>query len=505
MGLHQTELKIADSDIIAAVLTKAGVYSGGGIPLHKTEDSVLEQLLKIGRKALQQYVDSLEEELEKTPIETQAGEKLPYKQTTEREYLSIFGPITIKRAYYWKPGCESGVYPLDQKLQLPEGKFSYELQNTFLRLLVTGPYREALDTVARIFKIKLWPQAVQDVLEKGSSYVDSFYKGIKTYEAKEGPIIAVTMDCKGIPMVPSERSQKKQEKVRREKGDKRKGLRRDAVVTAHFTFHPEARTTEEMLKALMKGYSAEEKKEYRSLKRKLKTEGKPAFREPINKQVHAAMDGKENAFARLADQILLRNQEENKKIIVLIDGAASLESRFQEEVKKRKWKKRIEAYILDIFHVLEYLWEAGTALHGEKTVSRQEWVGSKLKDMLEGKVGYVIGSMKQILKKEAKPLKASQVKSVEKVITYFENHKHMMKYDEYLQKGYPIGTGIVEGACGSLVKDRTDRSGMKWTHEGAQAILNLRAIHQNGDWDKYFAYYIDMESQRLYRQKKSAS
>ncbi len=75
----------------------------------------------------------------------------------------------------------------------------------------------------------------------------------------------------------------------------------------------------------------------------------------------------------------------------------------------------------------------------------------------------------------------------------------MMKYNEYLEKGYPIGTGVVEGACGCLVKDRTGRSGMKWTHEGGQAILSLRAVNQNGDWDKYFAYYVNMEQQRLYK------
>lgn len=501
MRLHQAELKIADSDtVISMVLKSAGIYLGKVVPLHKTAEDVLDQLLKIGRKALQQYVDSLEEEPGKAPMENQIGEKLPYKQTAEREYLSIFGPIRIKRAYYWKPGCKSGVYPLDQKLQLPEGKFSYELQNTLLRLLATGPYREALETVVRIFKIQLWPQAVQEMMERGSSYVDSFYKGVKTYTETEGPVIAVSMDCKGIPMVPSERSLKKKEtKARREKGDKRKGLRRDAVVTAHFTFYPESRTPEEMLKALMHGYSTQEKQEHRRQKREAKAAGKLAFREPINKQVHAAMDGKENAFARLADQILLRDPSEQKKIIVLIDGAASLESRFQEEVKRRKWKKRVEAYILDIFHATEYLWEAGTALWGEKSSSREKWVAGKLKNILEGKVGYVIGSIRQILKKDAKGLKASQIKSLDRVITYFDNHKHMMLYDEYLQKGYPIGTGVIESACGCLVKDRTDRSGMKWSHEGVQSVLNLRAVHQNGDWDKYFDYYIDMESQRLYK------
>ena len=108
-------------------------------------------------------------------------------------------------------------------------------------------------------------------------------------------------------------------------------------------------------------------------------------REPINKQVHAAMDGKEKAFERLADQVLRRNVSQDKKLIVLIDGASSLENRFQEEMAKRKWEHRVDAYILDIFHATEYLWECGTALYGEKGPRRQHWVADKLLVDFRGK------------------------------------------------------------------------------------------------------------------------
>ena len=496
MELHQVEQKIGKSDSVVDVLIhQMQTFAKEKTALHNTEDNFYTQLLEIGRKALQKCVDSLEENSLVDLAQNKQKEALPYKKTTRREYLSIFGPITIKRAYYWKNGCENGIYPLDNKLALPEGKFSYLLQEMTLKLIISEPYQEALETINRIFKIKLWPQAVQSILEKASSYVNSFYKGIKDYQETEGPVIAVTMDCKGIPMVPEERLNPKQSKVRREKGDKRKGLRRDAVVTSHFTFSPGSRTPQELLKALMHKYTEQEKREY---KLQAKTKEKPALREPINKLVHAAMDGKEKAFARLADQILHRNPKQDKKIIVLIDGASALENRFKEEIKKRHWKARVDAYILDIFHALEYLWAGGTAIYGEKNIQRQEWVEDKLLAILEGRVGRVIGAVRQLLKKDKRNLKNGQKNALQTVITYFANHKHMMQYNKYLEKGYPIGTGVVEGACGCLVKDRTDRSGMKWTHEGVQAILNLRAVNQNGDWDKYFAYYIEMENKRLY-------
>ncbi|MCB1111028.1 MAG: hypothetical protein KDK64_08595, partial [Chlamydiia bacterium] len=295
-----------------------------------------------------------------------------------------------------------------------------------------------------------------------------------------------------------EGKEKRNTKVRRGKGDKRKNLRRDAVVTTHFTFNPTARTPEEMLKILMKEHTELEKLKQKDQKKESALKGELPPRKPINKHVHAAMDGKVNAFKRLADQVARRNPRLDKKIIVLIDGASSLENRFKEEMQERKWSKRVDAYILDIFHATEYLWDASTSLYGENSSERIVWVREKLLAILQGKVGRVTGGLKQILKKDKRDLRAGQKKALQTVITYFNNHKHMMRYNEYLQKGYPIGTGVVEGACGCLVKDRTDRSGMKWSREGAQAILNLRAIKQNGDWDKYFAYYAQMESKRLY-------
>ena len=74
----------------------------------------------------------------------------------------------------------------------------------------------------------------------------------------------------------------------------------------------------------------------------------------------------------------------------------------------------------------------------------------------------------------------------------------MMRYDKYLAGRYPIATGLIEGTCGSLIKDRADRSGSRWSSEGVQAVLNLRAVMKSGDWDAYWDYYMSKEHERLY-------
>jgi hypothetical protein len=207
-------------------------------------------------------------------------------------------------------------------------------------------------------------------------------------------------------------------------------------------------------------------------------------------------EGKAAAFEHLLDHVEKRDPQGHKPLIALLDGDLPLENRLREALHTRGWEDRLEACILDIIHASEYLWEVGTALYGEKGEQRVAWVEAKLYALLDSKVGYLIGGLKQIRTKNH--LQPHQEKALDKTITYFENHRHMMDYATYLEKGYPIATGVIEGTCGSLVKDRMEHSGMRWSLAGAQAILVQRAVVQNGDWEDFWQYFIDQERERLY-------
>ena len=185
-------------------------------------------------------------------------------------------------------------------------------------------------------------------------------------------------------------------------------------------------------------------------------------------------------------------------MVALLDGDPYLEDRLLKDLKTRGMVDRLDALILDIIHASEYLWDVGTALYGEKGTQRVQWIEEKLYALLEGNVGYVIGGLRQRMTKNQGRLTPPQKKALEKTITYFDNHRHMMHYDVYLNKGYPIATGVIEGTCGSLVKDRMEQSGMRWSINGAQAVLAQRAVVKNGDWNDFFTYYIDAERNRLY-------
>lgn len=166
-----------------------------------------------------------------------------------------------------------------------------------------------------------------------------------------------------------------------------------------------------------------------------------------------------------------------------------LEEGILASIAARGLTNNLEAVIADVVHVSEYIWKAANAIVGEKFKGRTQWVRSVMKDLLESKTQKVIEDLKANVKKtEWSKTKKEQV---EKTITYLTNHGPKMDYKTYLNKGFPISTGLIEGCCGHLVKDRMEQSGMRWTIQGAQHMLDLRAVKKNGDWKDFMNFVIN--------------
>lgn len=461
--------------------------------LHHVELRIFRFLLALGLCLLKEVLARHGIGKSTTPIHDTNGDVLYYHSVKSRRYLSIFGLIKINRAYY-RDKNGNGFYPLDARLNLPSRRYSYLLQQWTQSEIAETTYDHATGGLSDLLGIGVWKRGQEDVARECTDGLRPFYdQKSPPPDDREGSVLCITADCKGVRMVPSEKPDTGKPvasgKARLSRGDKRCGLRRDAVVTSDYTFNPRSRTPEEVVAALMKtgNKSVPEKRQ-----------GQPLPREPQNKQTFAHMNGKTAAFEFLADRISCRDPASCKPIYIQIDGALALEQGLMLEITRRGWNRRVSGICLDIIHVMEYVWEAGTALYGEKGKEREPWVSKTALEILRGKVGYVVGGLKQRLTKDPTGLRESQKIVLKKVIRYFENHRHMMRYDVFLKAGYPIATGVIEGACGSLVKERTDCSGMRWTKKGVQAVLDLRALKRNGDWDNYWKYHIDCEKQRLY-------
>ena len=378
-------------------------------------------------------------------IKTKNNEIIPFHSIKSRNYLSIFGDITIKRAYFWKSGVK-GIFPFSNaELNLPTRIHSYLLDKWVQQRITEEPYQEALNSVANLFHLKITKQISQKITIESSQDVEGFYKE-KSIFVDEGSDIIIQADCKGIIMVPRERPETKlsEEFTRRAKGVSKIGTKKDSVVTTDYSINPLKRTPKDVLEGLMSVNSNKKKEKKRSNIREKKG--------PINKQIVATMEGKEKAFLMLFDRVRARDLTENKPIFMIIDGAVSLEKGLMKELSKRGWQSRLKGCCLDIVHATEYLWDVSTALYGETNPERVSWVRSALSKFLNSKVKEVI---KEIHNKiETRKLTKFQIKRLKRSVTYFENHKHMMDYKKYLNEGYPIASGAIEGACNTVVKDR---------------------------------------------------
>jgi len=290
----------------------------------------------------------------------------------------------------------------------------------------------------------------------------------------------VTADGKGVPMRRQDGGTKP---VRRKKGQKA-NPKREACVGGVYTIAPFVRCVEDVVDEILRD------------KRKAE---RPR---PQNKKLHAELtqviegqesNGKDRIFSWLAEQIRARHAGGDKPIIAVCDGDRAL----WEKVKALRQTVGLPILcVLDIFHVLERLWVAAHCFHPEDSDEAKAFVAERLRRLLEGDVGYVIGGLKQMGTKH--PLKSSKRQRLAKVITYLENNRSYMRYDVCLAQGYPIGSGVVEGACRHLVKDRMEGTGMHWCISGAQSMLYLRAIYLNGDWDAFQCYRIETATQQLY-------
>jgi len=431
------------------------------------ERSLFRQVLHLGYQLLRLFVTKRAENESHARLVKSDQTVLPYHSQKGRDYFSIFGKLRFERAYFYAWGG-SGCFPLDEALSLPEHCYSDLLMENAELLGVEGAYSKGLQVMARLLGLELSELALENSVAEDSRSVKAFYAQKAAFPiAEESPILVAQADGKGVPLVRRELDLK----VRRGKGEK-KTQKKEAIATAVYTIEPYLRTPEEVLNALFK-------------------KGEPAAARPVprHKQIFASLRGKDQAIKRLATWVHRREGQHIAQRVALTDGAEPLQ---------RQMLTRLPGFqlVLDIIHAVEYLWKAGTALYGETDPSRAEWVEAQTLQLLSSHTTQII----QMLEDKAASLADSSqaAKTLRGVANYFQRNLPYMDYAEYLHRGWPIGTGVIEGTCRHLVKDRMELSGMRWTIAGAGAVLALRAVNENGDWEDFHALRRARRHRALY-------
>jgi hypothetical protein len=437
---------------------------------YTVELTLFRRLLALGAALLKLFFLTRAAARPVAPV-TPAGTRLPYHDQRPISYYSVFGKLTFARHYFFAPG-QPGVCPLDAELSLPEHCYSDLLRDWASFATTDEAFRESQSTLERILGLSVSVQALETGVADTAQDVTACYTHLPEPAAPValGPILVVQADGKGVPMVqplPTVGA------GRLGKGQKR-SKKQEAVVTSCYTIAPYRRTPQDVVAALL---HEDEQRD------------PPNRPRPIAKEVHATLAGKEVALQRLATRVRQQGGPQIQDRVALTDGAEALQERLRAQFPEH-------TLVLDIIHATEYLWDAANALLGESHPERTAWVRRHLEQVLSGQTERVITALERAAAEPA--CSVTQRTAVQTTVGYYRRNQPYMHYDVYLARGWPIGTGVVEGACGHLVKDRMEQAGMRWTQTGAQAVLDLRAVRLNGDWEAYWQYHRQQQHQRVY-------
>lgn len=490
-----------------------GAIEAGNLRADEVERSLFQSLLRVGQHLLQGFLDAAGDGDHGETVEHQGHTLRRSEKKKTKPYRSIFGVLSVAR-YVYAPGPKKRAtwLPVDAKLGLPAEEQSYVLEDWLQRLCVKESFQEGVQSLRDLLGVTTSVRAAEVMNRAMAEHAERFsVTQAPADPSAEEALLVVTADGKGVPMRrpleerlqahraasaceqaactpeqaapadgPDSPPSAKPKRKRLKRGEKRT-RKQMAYVGAVYSIAPFVRTAEHVVEEVCRQERQAERP---------RPKNKQVFAEMTHFREGEVVHGQERCFARLALAAVLRLSMATT-LICLMDGQRSLWA------LKESWFSRAVG-ILDLFHVMERLWQVAHAFHGEGSDAAERQVSQHLRLMLEGKVGYVIGLYKRMLTE--RHLKGARATTVREAITYFENNKQYMKYNEYLAKGYPIGTGVVEGACRHFVKDRMELAGMRWEIEGAQAMLSLRALYLNDQWDDFVEYRIQTEQETLYAQ-----
>ena len=457
-------------------------------PVHEVERKTFETLLRAGSATIQLLVDCLGNGDVGEVYELPDGRTVKRSpQPQARPYVSIFGPIDIERfVYAEREGQKLEFAEVDARLALPQGKFSYLLQDWDQSFVMEQPFGKVSQAIEKILGLPQHVDSLERMNREMSQQVETFHAMQEPPPAEEeGTFFVQTADGKGVPIRrPADASPIQDH--RHQPGPK-PGRKKMATVGAVYSIDPLVRTPEEVVESLFRDPAAERPKRKRP--------------RPCHKRMRAMLNhvngdgdeinGRAAVFGWIASEMGDRNGSAVKPVVCIMDGEPALwEMRdvFQENVAM--------VNVLDLLHVTPRLWDAAALFHAREGDAAEAFVRERVLRILRGEVKAVIRGLRRM--STTRGLIGKKRTGLAKICAYLEKNQHRMRYDEYLAKGYPIASGVIEGACRHIVKDRLERTGMSWVRQGAQAMLELRCLYLTDQWAACVEFRVDCETQRLY-------
>jgi hypothetical protein len=473
-----------------ALLDTVTDWLGGGASAQATHAELEAQLQTRGRDVLRQLLqDHLDlraaREVRLAGVSDADGVDHRYVESGhDRGLATVLGPVSVTRIAYRARGA-TNLYPADAALGLPEEKHSHGLRRLTAIEATRGSFDAAVEAVQRATGVLLGKRQAQELTVRAATDIEDFYTARAPQQGTDADVLVLSCDAKGIVMRPEALRQatakaatSRKLSTRLSKGEQRH-RKRMAEVGAVYDAAPVVRTPADIIATATSDQPP-----------------RPAQPGPTarGKWLTASVTAEAaDVIAAVFDEATRRDPDHRRTWVALVDGNNHQIERINAQAADHDTRVHI---IIDFIHVIEYLWKAAWCFWREGDKAAEKWVAGHAHAILAGRASTAAAAIRR--KATYHNLAATQRKNADTAAAYLLNKRPYLDYRSALANGWPIATGVIEGACRHLVKDRMDITGARWGLDRAEAILKLRALTSNGDFDAYWTYHLAQEQQRTH-------
>ncbi|MGH3409820.1 MAG: ISKra4 family transposase [Streptosporangiaceae bacterium] len=467
-----------DGELAAALAGPAGQFAGllawaadeaGRLDHGEREEVIGQEGRELQRRLLEATfaLDSAREERPAAAVVSAAGIRHGTVEAGhERGIASVFGPVRVSRMAC-RNRREPNLYPADARWILPGDPYSLGMRALAAYHLAGGGFGQAQEVIAARTGVTVGRAQLAGLAEDLAAWTDDFYAE-RARDADDGlpdsDVLMMQADGKGIALRPEHR------KASADGGSAHPGIKKMAEIVAVADFTPAIREPEDIA----------------APPARRKAHPGPQARD---KWVSASItESIEDMIAAAYDEADRRDPERIRQRVFLVDGNKQQITAISDHAKARGLKVPV---LIDYIHVSGYLGKAAAALHPGDPAAAGQWADGQLLRVLHGRAKAVAATLASVAAKTRSSPRTRHLDlaGMDRAITYLTNNHEHMRYDKALEKGWPIATGMIEGACRFVIEDRFGITGARWSPDGAEVILKLRAVVVNGDLGDYMRYY----------------
>ncbi|MGW4518352.1 ISKra4 family transposase [Streptomyces sp. NPDC004393] len=454
------------------------------------EDLLGSRMREVTRSLFQDHLNlrALTETRVADVVDADGVERTRIERGRTRVLATVFGKVTATRIAYRGNGV-ADLHVADAVLNMPAGMHSHGIAKLAAIEAARGSFAEATGRVNALTGAGVGHRQVAELAIGAAADIDSFYDALVAAPCTSATLLVLSVDGKGVVIRPDALREATARAAAAKGGNKldkrlsageKNGRKRMATLGTVYDAEPVPRDIDDII--------ADPDTERTTEEADLPARAPKARSKWLCGSVN---DTAAEVVAAVFDQAEARDPDHSRSWVVLVDGAPHQIDLINTEAQARGVTVHI---VIDIVHVLEYLWGAGHGLHASGDNTIEAWVARTARTVLAGHCGKAAAAIRAAADQAG--ITAGHHKGIDDAVAYLTNKAEYLRYDTALAAGWPIATGIIEGACRHLVKDRLDITGARWGLAGAEAVLKLRALRANGDFDAYWAWHEQQEFTR---------